>query len=101
MRIEILYVPGCPNYQPALEGVKKVLASESVASEVHSLRVTTDAQARALLFPGSPTIRVNGRDIEPSAFIVPGLACRIYRNGTGNPPEEIVRAAISEAQRME
>jgi hypothetical protein len=101
MRIEILYVPGCPNYQPALEGVKKVLASESVASEVHSLRVTTDAEAKALLFPGSPTVRVNGRDIEPSAVIVPGLACRIYPNGTGIPPEEIVRAAISEAKRME
>jgi hypothetical protein len=101
MRIEILYVPGCPNYQPALEGVKTVLASESVASEVHSLRVTTDAEARALLFPGSPTVRVNGRDVEPSPVIVPGLACRIYPNGTGIPPEEIVRRAISEAKRME
>jgi len=101
MRSEILYVPGCPNYEPALEGVKKVLASESVASEVHSLKVTTGAEANALLFPGSPTVRVNGRDIEPSAVITPGLACRIYPNGTGIPPEEIVRAAISEAKRME
>ena len=101
MRIEILYVPGCPNYQPALDAVKKVLASESVASEVHSLGVTTDAEAKALLFPGSPTVRVNGRDVEPSAVIVPGLACRIYPNGTGIPPEEFVRAAISEAKRME
>jgi hypothetical protein len=44
---------------------------------------------------------VNGRDVEPSAVIVPGLACRIYPNGTGIPPEEIVRAAISEAKRVE
>ena len=101
MKIEVLYVPGCPNYQPALESVRKVLASESVESEVDSLSVTTDAEAKALLFPGSPTVRVNGSDVEPSAVIVPGLACRMYPNGTGIPPEEIVRAAISEAKRME
>jgi hypothetical protein len=101
MRIEVLYVPGCPNYEPTVGRVEKVLASESLAEHVHSVPVRTEAKAMSLQFPGSPTVRVNGRDVEPNTIIVPGLACRIYPNGTGIPPEEIVRAAISEAKQTE
>jgi len=99
MRIEVLYVPGCPNYQPTRERVERVLASEAVLEQVHSVPVRTEAIS--LGFPGSPTVRVNGRDVEPNALIVPGLACRLYANGLGVPSEEIVRAAISEAKRKE
>ncbi len=101
MRIEVLYVPGCPNYQPALERVKRVLASESVADEVHGVPVSTEAEAKTLLFLGSPTVRVNGKDVEPTPTAAPGLACRIYSNGKGIPPEDIVRAAITEAKQTE
>ncbi len=46
MRIEILYVPGCPNYQPAVEQVERVLCSESLQAEIRSIAVRTDAEAR-------------------------------------------------------
>jgi hypothetical protein len=101
MRIEVLYVPGCPNYEPTVERVERVLAHESLPEHVHSVPVCTNAKAMALGFPGSPTVRVNGRDVEPNAILVPGLACRIYPNGTGIPAEEIVRAAISQAKQTE
>lgn len=81
MRIEVLYVPGCRNYQPAVDRVKRVLASESVTDEVHGVSVTTEAAAKALLFPGSPTVRVNGKDVEPKPTAAPGLACRLYSSG--------------------
>jgi hypothetical protein len=101
MRIEVLYVPGCPNYEPTVERIEKVLASESLSEHVHGVPVHTEAKAMALQFPGSPTVRVNGKDVEVNAIIVPGLACRIYPNGTGIPPEEIVRRAISEAKQTD
>ena len=101
MRIEVLYVPGCPNYQPTLASVKRVLASETVADQVHGVSVTTETEAKNLLFPGSPTVRVNGTDVEPTPTAAPGLACRLYSNGTGIPPEEIVRAAVIEAKQQE
>lgn len=101
MTIEVLYTPGCPNYQPTVERVKKVLASESVASRVSAVPVKTEAEAKSLLFPGSPTVRVNGRDIEPTPTIHPGLACRLYANGSGVPPEGVVRAAIIKAKQRE
>lgn len=75
VRIEILYVPGCPNYQPTLERIQEVLASESVRGEIHEVPVKTEAQAKALQFPGSPTIRINGEDVEPHQPSAPSLDC--------------------------
>jgi len=101
MIIEVLYVPGCPHYQPTMERVKTVLSSESLPDRPHGVAVNTDEQATWLKFPGSPTVRVNGRDIEPSATNQIGLACRIYANGSGVPGEPMLRAAILRAKREE
>ena len=95
MRIEVLYVPGCRNYEPALDRLRKVLASQSVRDRVVTLPVSTEAEATALRFPGSPTIRINGEDIEP------GLACRLYTDQSGLPSEAALRAAISAAKRIQ
>jgi hypothetical protein len=99
MTIEVLYVPGCRNYEPALERLRKVLASQSVRDKVVTLPVSTEAEANALRFPGSPTVRINGEDIEPSQASVPGLACRLYPNQSGIPSEAVLRAAVSAAKR--
>jgi hypothetical protein len=101
MRIEVLYVPGCPNYQPAVERIQGVLASESVLDEIHGVPVSTEAQAMAFGFPGSPTIRINGEDVEPNQTNTPGLACRLYANLSGVPSEEVLRLAVSRAKREE
>jgi hypothetical protein len=99
MRIEILYVPGCPNYQPAVEQVERVLCSESLQAEIRSIAVRTDAEARELMFPGSPTIRVNGEDVEPHQTSLPSLACRLYENRSGIPSEDLLRTAVLDAKR--
>jgi hypothetical protein len=101
MRIEILYVPGCPNYQPAFERLQAVLASESVRDEIRGVPVSTEGQAKALQFPGSPTIRVNGKDVEADQTNAPGLACRLYANLSGVPSEEVLWLAVSKAKREE
>jgi hypothetical protein len=94
MRIDVLYVPGCPNYEPAVARIQKVLASESLEAEVHGVAVSSDAEAKALLFPGSPTIRVDGDDVEPTHTAYPSLACRLYANRSGVPSEEVLRLAV-------
>ena len=101
MQIELLYVPGCPNYEPALEQIRKALSLEEVKGEIQRIPVDTVSEGEALLFPGSPTIRINGKDVEPSYSLSPGLACRIYANRSGIPAEETLRAAISEAKQKE
>ena len=98
MRIEVLYVPGCPNYEPAVERIRNVLASESVQVGIRAVSVSTEAEAKALFFPGSPTVRINGEDVEPHRTSTPGLTCRLYENRSGIPSEELLRAAISDAK---
>jgi len=99
MRIEVLYTPGCPNYLPAVERIERVLASESLRAEIRSVAVSSDAEAIELMFPGSPTIRVDGEDVEPDQTITPGLKCRLYANLSGVPSEEMLRLALSRAKK--
>jgi len=101
MRIEVLYVPGCPNYEPAIERLQAVLESQSLQAEICSMPISSEAQAKALLFPGSPTIRIEGKDVEQHETVVPSLACRLYANRSGVPSEESLRIAISSAKRRE
>ncbi len=101
MRIEVLYTPGCPNYLPAVERIERVLASESLPAEIRSVAVSSDAEAIELMFPGSPTIRVDGEDVEPDQTITPGLKCRLYANLSGVPSEEMLRLALSRAKEKE
>src|SRR5437870_5936025 len=66
MLIEVLYVPGCPNHQTTIESLRNVLQAEAVSAPIQEIAVTDEAMARLLQFPGSPTVRVNGQDVEPN-----------------------------------
>jgi len=105
MKIEILYFAGCPNHISAVHRVREVLRGQGVTADLVEVEVKDAETAKTLGFPGSPTIRVNGQDIEPSAPAVSvfGLTCRTYVAGAqrvGLPPAEWIAAAISEAQRQ-
>ena len=101
MKIEVLYVPGCPNHKPAVEAVTNVLALESFETEISEVPVRSEGEAHALRFPGSPTIRINGGDIEPGSISGFGLACRLYGNGLGIPSEAAIRTAVAAARKQE
>jgi hypothetical protein len=100
MRIEVLYVQDCPNYTPAVERVKKVLASESLQVEVSGILVNSETEVQAREFLGSPTIRINGNDVEPEQR-APSLSCRLYANRSGVPSETVLRAAVLQAKHTE
>ena len=71
MRIEILWFDGCPNHERAMAAVQGVLDARGLRVAIESVRIEDDAAARALKFPGSPTIRIDVIDVEP-AFIDSG-----------------------------
>jgi hypothetical protein len=98
MLIELLYVPGCPNRETALNRLKQVLQSQSLGVSIREIPVHDEAMARSLRFPGSPTIRVNTQDVEPEGVGGPAFACRLYSNGTGVPSEEAILHAVSAAK---
>jgi hypothetical protein len=83
-RIELLYWDGCPSHPEALALLREVLARRGVVTEVELREVHSQEEAEALRFPGSPTIRVDGRDVDPDgASRRPALNCRIYRSEDG------------------
>ncbi len=98
--VEILYFEDCPNHQGARELVERVAADLGIEPEVRLVDVQTPADAQRLRFLGSPTIRVNGRDVEPDADERREFAhsCRVYRTVdgfAGQPNERWVREALA------
>lgn len=103
MKIEILYFDGCPNHRPAVEGVREVLREEGISAEIVEVNVEDASMARELKFLGSPSIRVNGLDVEPAmrAAHEYGILCRTYAvndRRIGLPSRELLRKALSEAR---
>jgi hypothetical protein len=103
MKIEVLYIPNCPNHATALERLREILAGESLDAQVNEVLVSSAAMAHSLKFPGSPTIRINGHDIAPQEGekLSFGLMCRLYADGDGAPSHQILRAAIRRARDWE
>jgi hypothetical protein len=97
MKIEVLYLQGCPGYPPVVDRLRTVLRQEGLPADVYEIEVKDESDATALQFFGSPTIRVNGLDIEADSRSVTetGFACRRYSGGL--PSEEIIRGALREA----
>ena len=96
MDIELLYRRGCPSYPEAQQLVEDVLDDPE---ELRLREVKTQDEAEELRFPGSPTIRIDGVDIDPAgAEARPALNCRIYRLPDGRispvPSREMVEAAL-------
>jgi len=92
MKVEILYFEGCPNHAPVLEMARRVLDREKIRAEVRLLEVTDEIAAESAQFLGSPSVRVNGVDIEPGREDAsPFFGCRTYTAGgktVGVPPEK-------------
>jgi len=102
MKVEVLYVAECPSHPAAVKLVKDVLNSEGVVAEVQEVLVRDVSMATDLAFSGSPTIRINGRDVAGESYQAKtfALSCRLYPGSseTGLPPIEMVRRAVVKAR---
>ena len=84
MKIELLYWEECPSYPEARALLQDVLSEHGLAPQIEMREVKTQEEAEALAFPGSPTIRIDGRDVDPQgAEARPALTCRIYHTAEG------------------
>lgn len=101
-RVEILYFEGCPNHESARALVEQVATQLGVRPSVELVLIPDAEAATKLRFLGSPSVRVNGRDVAPGAeerreFV---LSCRVYRGESGfsgQPEERWIRKALLEA----
>lgn|SRR5574341_611358 len=102
MRIEFLYWEDCPSHEQALARLRAVLREEAVEVPVEVIHIDTEEQAATRQFPGSPTIRINGVDIQPPGANPIGLSCRVYLTDDGRvsplPTAEMIRRAVRTAR---
>ena len=103
MTIELLYFDGCPSYESLLPRLRGLLAESGVPVEPTLHRVESAEAAEQERFLGSPTLRIDGRDVEPgsSGRTDFGLKCRLYPTGDGlrgTPPDAMILAALRAAQ---
>jgi len=96
VRIEVLVFDGCPHANDAIRLAQAAAGRLCPGIVVERVDVGTPERAAELGFLGSPSIRVNGMDIEGKAG-AGTLACRVYEGGTGVPPEWLVEAAVLRA----
>jgi hypothetical protein len=97
--IELFYWEGCPSHPEAKALLEQVLAELGRDDVIVMTEVKSDEEAERLRFPGSPTIRVDGRDVDPvGASARPALTCRIYHLTDGRvspiPSREQLEAAL-------
>ena len=103
MKVELLYFDGCPSYETTYENVKAVLREERIEAEVEWVKVESAGEAERRRFLGSPTLRIDGADVEPSARSDTsyGLRCRVYAidgDLVGSPSREMIREALRAAR---
>jgi hypothetical protein len=98
VRIDFLFWRGCPSHPEARELLEEVLAARGIEADIVEREVFSEEEAQELAFPGSPTIRVDGRDVDPAGSTSrPALTCRIYHLPDGRVSPVPSRGQLEEA----
>jgi hypothetical protein len=97
--VELLYFEGCPNFDVALERVREAVSAAANGAEIHLIRIEDDADAVRQRFWGSPTVRVDGSDVDAAARLRTdfGMQCRVYwvdGKVAGAPPVAWIAEAL-------
>ncbi len=103
-RVELLWWSGCPSWEEAVRLVRAEMVAAGLDPEALEIReVHTDGEAEREGFVGSPTIRIDGRDVQEPGDEPVGLTCRVYRLRDGGisalPDSEDVRDALRPGRR--
>lgn len=105
VRVDLLYIDGCPSHPALLAHLRRLLDTEGVRAAVHQIRIDGPEHAVEHRFLGSPTLRVDGVDVDPAAASRTdyGLGCRLYRYPDGTthpcPPDEWITRAVAWSSR--
>jgi len=99
-QIEFLYYEDCPSHEKALNRLREVVAEYGIRSQIEIREMKTQTQAEESKFIGSPTILINGKDIQPyTGSTLYALTCRAYYLENGRisplPSRYMIREALS------
>ncbi|MGF7398962.1 hypothetical protein EDC21_1044 [Thermohydrogenium kirishiense] len=101
MQISFLYFEGCPNSDSAIKLLKEVLSEKNIKDDIDIIKIESEEDAYRYKFLGSPSIHINGEDIEKERRNdEPLYGCRVYKTIDGHsgiPSREMILYAINEA----
>lgn len=102
MRVELLFWEGCPSHPRALADLRESMTELGLDPNAVAIReVRTDSDAERERFVGSPTIRIDGIDVQAPAEEPFALTCRVYHRRDGRisptPDPADVRDALAAA----
>jgi len=98
LHIELVYFAGCPNVEAAREALRKALSDAGLDIEWREWDSNDPGVPRRLRAYGSPTVLVNGCDVDPSS--ADAECCRVYMDGSGlrrAPDPQRIHSAIKAA----
>lgn len=100
MRVEVLYFEGCPSHEALMPRLRRLMQQAGVDAPVELKHVASLEDAECERFLGSPTLRIDGRDVDRGAAQRDdfGLKCRLYatnRGLRGEIPDELITAALT------
>jgi len=100
-QVEFLYFKSCPGHKQALINLRAALRESGITTELKLIEVTSEAQAERVGFQGSPSIRVNGKDLDgrDQGHL---YGCRIYQiDGkiTATPTKDFIERKLRELTR--
>ena len=105
MKVEVLYVAECPSHPATVKLVRDVLGSQGLVADIQEVLVADERMANQLRFCGSPTVRINGRDVDGTTADSQNcaLSCRLYPGSQegGRSLAEMVCRAVIEAREGE
>ncbi|MBS1256971.1 MAG: hypothetical protein MAG551_00006 [Candidatus Scalindua arabica] len=98
-KIGIFFIEGCPGVIPTARHIKEVIAEEAIDAKISLILIETPEDARQLHFTGSPTVRINGKDIESNIKDIKDYALRsrlysIDGRKSDYPSKDMIRDAI-------
>ena len=101
--IQFHYFEGCPSHKPALAYLKEIIEEEKIDANIEMVRVESPEEAQKVGFQGSPSIKINGIDLEDKndGF---SFNCRLYNvDGklTGTPSKEIIKRSLLQKLKSE
>jgi len=104
VQIQFLFWEDCPSHPQAWRLLQEVLDETGIEATIERIEVVTDEQAEQWQFPGSPTIRINGVDVDAGGASQMGsaLTCRVYVLEDGRfspvPSREMIHWALQRAR---
>ncbi len=101
-KIEFFYFEGCPSYKKALDHLKEIINEENIEADLELIRVDSPEDAQKVGFQGSPSIKIDGQDMEGKEGGI-SFTCRIYNiDGalTGIPSKEYIREKILKQEKV-